>query len=216
MNITQLVKKAQQRDADAFTQLMEGQMQNMYKAARSILRSEDDVADAVSETMLICWEKLGTLKKPRFFRTWMTRILINKCNDILREGSRTILTDEPPEVEFLEQEFLNLEWKEALNVLDEKYRTVMILYYAEGFSLKEIALILDIPESTARTRLARGRKQYMEADLSSCSGPPAGKPAQYVQTPVREPARCVQTPPGRPSPETTTKKFAPAMKEVWK
>lgn len=55
MNITQLVKKAQQRDADAFTQLMEGQMQNMYKAARSILRSEDDVADAVSETMLICW-----------------------------------------------------------------------------------------------------------------------------------------------------------------
>lgn len=205
MNITQLVKKAQQRDADAFTQLMEGQMQNMYKAARSILRNEDDVADAVSETMLICWEKLGTLKKPRFFRTWMTRILINKCNDILREGSRTILTDEPPEVEFLEQEFLNLEWKEALNVLDEKYRTVMILYYAEGFSLKEIALILDIPESTARTRLARGRKQYMEADLSSCSGPPA-----------REPARCVQTPPGRPSPETTTKKFAPAMKEVWK
>ena len=88
MEITRLVKRAKRKDADAFTELMESQMQNMYKVARSILSRDEDVADAISDTILVCWEKIDTLKKNRFFRTWMTRILINKCNDILRAGQR--------------------------------------------------------------------------------------------------------------------------------
>ena len=110
MEITRLVKRAKRKDADAFTELMESQMQNMYKVARSILSRDEDVADAISDTILVCWEKIDTLKKNRFFRTWMTRILINKCNDILRAGQRTEFTDEPLEIEYMENEFLNLEW----------------------------------------------------------------------------------------------------------
>ena len=110
MEITRLVKRAKRKDADAFTELMESQMQNMYKVARSILSRDEDVADAISDTILVCWEKIDTLKKNRFFRTWMTRILINKCNDILRAGQRTVFTDEPLEIEYMENEFLNLEW----------------------------------------------------------------------------------------------------------
>ena len=70
-------------------------------------RGMKDVADAISDTILVCWEKIDTLKKNRFFRTWMTRILINKCNDILRAGQRTVFTDEPLEIEYMENEFLN-------------------------------------------------------------------------------------------------------------
>ena len=110
MEITRLVKRAKRKDADAFTELMESQMQNMYKVARSILSRDEDVADAISDTILVCWEKIDTLKKNRFFRTWMTRILINKCNDILRAGQRTVFKDEPLEIEYMENEFLNLEW----------------------------------------------------------------------------------------------------------
>lgn len=110
MEITRLVKRAKRKDADAFTELMESQMQNMYKVARFILSRDEDVADAISDTILVCWEKIDTLKKNRFFRTWMTRILINKCNDILRAGQRTVFTDEPLEIEYMENEFLNLEW----------------------------------------------------------------------------------------------------------
>ena len=77
-------------------------MQNMYKVARSILLRDEDVADAISDTILVCWEKIDTLKKNRFFRTWMTRILINKCNDILRDCQRTVFTDEPLEIEYIE------------------------------------------------------------------------------------------------------------------
>lgn len=52
-----LIKKAKLRDADAFTELMQQQMQNMYKTARSVLGNEEDVADAISDTILACWEK---------------------------------------------------------------------------------------------------------------------------------------------------------------
>lgn len=157
-----LIRKAKEGDADAFTELMQSQMQNMYKAARSQLSHEEDVADAISDTILICWEKLSQLREERYFRTWMTRILLNKCMDIIRKKEQLFFTEETPDVEVREQGYDNLEWEEALACLDEKYRTPVILYYAEGFKMSEIALILDIPENTVRTRLARARKKMAE------------------------------------------------------
>lgn len=154
-----LLKEARKGDSDAFVKLMKQQMQNMYKAAYSILTKEEDVADAVSETILVCWERLGQLKEDRYFRTWMTRILINKCNDILNKKQMLFLTDEIPEIGVLDIEFDNLEWKEALSKLEEKYRTIVILYYVEGFKMSEIAQILNIPESTVRTQMSRARKK---------------------------------------------------------
>lgn len=78
-----LIKKARQHDADAFTELMMEQMQTMYKTARAILDNEEDAADAISDTILACWEKLGQLRENKYFRTWMIRILVNKCRMFL-------------------------------------------------------------------------------------------------------------------------------------
>ena len=136
----ELISQARNGDPDAFTALMESQMQNMYKAARSVLCNDEDIADAISDTILVCWEKLSQLKEARYFRTWMTRILLNKCNDILRKRKQMV-------------------WKEALNSLAENFRLVVMLYYIEGFKTSEISQILDIPEGTVRSRLARGREQ---------------------------------------------------------
>lgn len=158
-----LVRKAQNRDADAFIALIETQMQNMYKTARAILTNDEDVADAVSETILVCWEKLGQLKQPAYFRTWMTRILINKCNDHLRTKENLSFTGEVPEIPARDSGFDNVEWNEALKSLEEKYRLVMMLYYVEGYKTGEISMILEIPESTVRTRLARGREKLAGA-----------------------------------------------------
>ncbi|MDO4274307.1 MAG: sigma-70 family RNA polymerase sigma factor [Eubacteriales bacterium] len=157
-----LIKRAKARDADAFTQLMQSQMQTMYKTARSVLRDDEDVADAVSDTILTCWEKLGQLQEDKYFRTWMTRILVNKCRDILRKKEYLFYTDKVPEVESRERGFENLEWEQALAALAEHYRSVVILYYVEGFKTSEIAQILQIPESTVRTRLARAREKLAE------------------------------------------------------
>lgn len=77
--MTELIQRARQGDAEAFAALMEARKQSFYKIARSMLGRDEDVADAVQETVLICFEKLGQLRQPAYFKTWATRILINVC-----------------------------------------------------------------------------------------------------------------------------------------
>lgn len=156
-----LFAKARNHDPDAFTELIESELQGMYRDAYAILLNDADAADAIQDTILTLWEKIGDLKKPEFFRTWSTRILINKCLDIRRSRSTEITIEEMPEVP--SEDSNDLEWKEALSFLDEKYRMPIELFYGQGYRTSEIAELLDIPESTVRTRLMRGReklKQY--------------------------------------------------------
>lgn len=63
-----------------------------------------------------------------------------------------------PESGYWEKEFENIEWKETLDALPEKYRLVMMLYYVEGFKISEISQLLELPLGTVKSRLARGRE----------------------------------------------------------
>lgn len=175
-----LIKKAKQHDKAAFQQLMIQQGPAMYKVAKAILKNDEDVADAMQETALTCWEKIDTLKKENYFRTWMIRILINHCNAIYRQRRKTFSQEQLPEAHCQEKGYANAEWTVFLGCLDEKYRILIILYYVQGFKTREIAQILQINESTVRGRLAAARKrlefQYRE------SGPPLQSPTTAEKT----------------------------------
>lgn len=167
-----LIKRAKDKEPEAFTELMQSQMQNMYRTARAILMNDEETADAIQETIMVCWEKLKDLQEEKYFKTWMTRILINKCYEMIRQNQRITYAEELPETA-IEADVSNLEWKEALATLDEKYRLVMVLFYSEGFRTKEIAKMLKISDSTVRTRLARGREQlakYYKDDFITGKG----------------------------------------------
>ena len=155
--IVNLVKKAKGNDTDAFTELMNFYMKYMYRTAIAILMNDEDAADAIQDTILACWEKLRMLREIKLFKTWMTRILINKCYDIQRQ--RRAMADYEEYEEPAATEEYNLELKEALAALDERYRVPMTLFYALGYQTGEIAKILHIPKSTVQTRLARGRER---------------------------------------------------------
>ena len=155
--LLQLIRKARSKDPDAFSSLTYFYMKDLYRVAISILMNDEDAADAIQDTILGCWEKLHTLKQEKYFKTWLTRILINHCYDMRKKQQRmTIMEDyEEPVAE----DQYNVELKEALGQLDEKYRVVMVLYYSEGYQTGEIAELLEIPRSTVQTRLQRGREK---------------------------------------------------------
>ena len=155
----ELVKKAIQGDADAFLELMEENSLSMYKVARGILRSDADVADAVQDTILHSFEKIHTLQKPEFFNTWLMRILINECNQILRHYKKVNPIGELPETPRPDQSLAEFEFKEMLGQVDEKYRVILTLYYEQGFKIAEIAELLELNENTVKTRLVRAREQ---------------------------------------------------------
>ena len=150
-----LAKRAKGRDPEAFEQLIQLCMPDMYRTALAILLNDEDAADAIQDAILACWEKIHTLKQTRYFHTWMTRILIRKCYDIRRARAR--FTDLEDIKEPSCEDSYNLELKEALSMLPEKYRLALTLYYGEGYSIREIADALRIPESTVQTQLKRGR-----------------------------------------------------------
>ena len=147
-----LIQKAKKGDKDAFCRLMDEQVQSMYKVACAYLKNDEDVAD----------ENLKSLKQNKYFKTWMIRILINKCKDILKRKNLVTYTDEMPETPFYEEEYASKEWAQVLEPLDNKYRLVILLYYMEGFNIREISEILDMKESTVKSRLQPGRKQIAE------------------------------------------------------
>lgn len=161
----QLVEKAIRGDVDAFLELMERNSLAMYKVARGILNNDDDVADAIQDTILNCFEKIHTLRSPQYFKTWMIRILINECNQILGHYRRVNMPGELPEEAGQDASLAEFEFKEMLGLVDEKYRVILVLHYVEGFKLSEIAELLDLNENTVKTRLARAREQIRTAYL---------------------------------------------------
>lgn len=156
-----LIKRARNRDGEAFSELIRLCEKDMYKTAFAICLNDEDAADAIGETVLVCWEKISSLRNVKYFKTWLTRILINKCNDTIRNRENTLSLDEL-EMDIPQYDTDSGMFKEAMGYLDEKYRIVMVLFYSEGYHTDEIAQILKVPSSTIRTRLERGRKKLAE------------------------------------------------------
>lgn len=173
-----LVKRACKGDADAFLELMEKNTLDMYKVARAILNNDEDAADAIQDTILICFEKLETLKKPEYFKTWMIRILINECNKILRHYRTVTVQEFIQDMPGTDKSIAEIEFKEMLELLDEKYRVILILYYVEGFKIPEIAELLGLNENTVKTRLVRARNHlgdlYFNHYITHTSGEKKG------------------------------------------
>ena len=132
VSLKYLVIKAQQGDAQAFVRLMEMNKQSMYKIARSYFTSDEDIADAIQDTIETCYRSISHLAESEYFRTWLTRILINKCIDIIRKNKREHPVSDFPEYGEVSRELDNSEFNELMNSLDEKYRTILLLYYGEG------------------------------------------------------------------------------------
>ena len=157
-----LVLRAKEKDETAFSLLMQSCAKDMYRVAISILLNDEDAADAIQETMLTCWKELKKLREPRFFKTWMTRILINNSYAILNTRKNMVPLDEEL-IKDRPYEEPNRELKEMLSLLEEIYRVPMMLYYGEGYKSAEIAEMLGISESAVRTRLQRGREKLKAA-----------------------------------------------------
>ncbi len=160
-----LIERAVQGDVEAFVELMDRNSLAMYKVARAILNNDDDAADAIQSTILSCFEKIDTLQKQEYFKTWLIRILINNCNRVLRHYKRENLPGEMPETVKVDASLAEFEFKEMLALVDEKYRLVLILYYQQGYKIPEIAALLELNVNTVKTRLVRAREQIRAAYL---------------------------------------------------
>ena len=144
-------------DKEQFTQQVLAAEQTLYRVAKSMLMNEADCEDAVQDAVIAAYTHLERLQNPAYFKTWATRILLNVCQDMLRARRRVTPVEAVPERGEPDPGQANAEFLALLDSIDEKYRTVLLLYYGEGFSVREISTLLSLKEETVKTRLKRGR-----------------------------------------------------------
>ena len=80
----ELIQKAKNGDKEAFTTIMLSLEKDLYKIAKTRLKNDDDIYDAIQETIIEAFKSIKKLKNTEAFKTWIIRILINKTNDIFR------------------------------------------------------------------------------------------------------------------------------------
>lgn len=161
------VIKAKNGDNDAFLTLINENRLNIYRVARGILKSEHDIEDAIQNTVVKAYEKINTLKKDEFFKTWLIRILINECNEIIRKNKRIETINNGSNEERYNDTYENIDLINAINELNEELRITTVLFYFEDMPIKDIAITLKIPEGTVRSRLSRAREKlrYMMREV---------------------------------------------------
>ncbi len=157
-----LVRKAQRGDKNAFMALIEQNQLALYRAAKAILHREEDVEDAVQEAICKAFYKLSDLRQPKYFKTWLTRILINCCYDLLRQQKGLVPLEILPEEGVSEERETSLDVQQVLRDLGENDRLVLTLYYLNDISVKDIAGMLAISEGAVKQRLSHGRKKFRQ------------------------------------------------------
>lgn len=126
---------------------------SMLRAAYSVLKSTEDAEDAVQDAFLKLIQKKPQFKNEEHEKAWLLRVTINISKNMLKSAARKTL----PVTEEIPCSDEKSELLAAVMSLPERYRTVIHLYYFEGYSIKETAAILKLPAATVGTRLARAR-----------------------------------------------------------
>lgn len=136
-----------------FARRAEAWKPKLYRTALLYLGSEALAIDAVDEAIYKGFLARKKLRQPEYFTTWLTRILMNVCNQELRRQKRETATGELPEP--AREDFDPLPLRDAVERLPEELRTVIVLRYFTGLTLAETARTLDIPPGTVSTRQRR-------------------------------------------------------------
>lgn len=153
------VEEAKKGNKEAFGMLVQAYKLKMYKTAKAILRNEDDVCDAIQDALISIYKNISKLENNEYFATWATRIVINKCYDIIKkQGKNNIINIEDAyEVKTYDNYDENYILNNILNKIDENLKLIIVMYYYNELNVKEIAEILNIPEGTVKSRLHTAR-----------------------------------------------------------
>ena len=146
----QLIEKAKIGDSEAYVQLITIVQNDLYRIAKARLSIEEDICDAIQETMITGYQHLKNLKENEYFKTWIIKILINKCIENFN------LLDNKDEIKDTNDK---LDFENILKQLNYEEKLIITLYYNSRFSIIEIAEILKININTVKSKILRTKKK---------------------------------------------------------
>jgi len=167
-NEADLISRALGGDEDAYRGLLDIYKGRIFSFVYRIVRNYDDTEDITFDTFIRCFKALSSFDRNRSFSTWLFSIAHNLTVDFLRKHKQEyeLLDERLPSRDDLVQEYERSEQlgriEEALVKLSLIDREIVIFFYKEEKSYKEIGEILNIPVTTIKTRLHRARKELRD------------------------------------------------------
>lgn len=177
INWQELINQAKNNDQPAITKLYELTNQNAYFVAISMMKNEDDTFDVLQNAYIKAFNKLDSLENPEKFQNWLNQIVSNECKMALRKHKDFVFSEfetedgydfgdmvENDNIEFnpdsnIEYEETKKAMEEILYKLPDEQRLVVLMFYFQELSIKEIAQILDCSENTVKSRLNYAKKK---------------------------------------------------------
>lgn len=164
-----VVEKCKINDRSAQLKLYRQYCDGMYAVAMRFVKNTDDAEDVLQESFIKAFQKIHQFKGEVTFGAWLKRIVVNKSIDFLKSKKQHQVPLEERYLKVVE----NNDWtvsdgiglaevKEAIEKLPDKYKYVVMMFLVEGFDHQEISQVLQIEETTCRTRLLRGKNRLKE------------------------------------------------------
>lgn len=160
----QLIEQSIKGCDESFEKLIEIHKEYLYKMAFIYVKNEHDALDIYQETVYKAYINISKLRNSSFFKTWITKILINNVHMKNRHYNK--FQDKKMEDYIGEIEYSNIEENidlyDAIDNLDEKYKTSIILQYFQDFTVAQIAEVMECNENTVKSYIRRGKKKLYD------------------------------------------------------
>jgi RNA polymerase sigma-70 factor (ECF subfamily) len=175
----ELVRRAQAEDQEAYEELVRRHQHRVFAVAGGILRRREDVEDIAQQVFVKAYFSLKRFDQRAAFSTWLYKITVNECWDLLRKKKVRPLVYESDLSEEQARQIVAAEAKGAiapdiserlearqrveqlLEGLDDRDRLMLVLKEVEGFSIEEVAEVLDLNANTVKVRLFRARRRIV-------------------------------------------------------
>ena len=176
-----LIEESRKGNVDAFEELIKDYKKSAYNIALRVMRNVEDAEDASQEALIKIFKNISSFNMDSTFKVWMYRIVVNTCIDFKRRKSinavsidETIdlgsgreiqreISDESNNPDALiERNYSTQLVNDAINMLEDDFKIIIILRDIKGFTYDEISEILACNLGTVKSRLSRGRKRLKE------------------------------------------------------
>jgi RNA polymerase sigma-70 factor (ECF subfamily) len=169
-SVSALVEQARSGDQAAFEVLVRERLDGLFRTAWAILGDESDARDATQDACIAAWSKLHGLREPDRFDAWLTRVLVNGCRTRLRSRMRVREIRLDPDFDLAgpatndpaATDDIDLVAR-ALDRLNADARTILVLHHLRHEPVTSIALALDVPTGTVKSRLHAARAALAKA-----------------------------------------------------
>ncbi len=144
-------------DKAYFVELIQENKASLYRLSKSIIRNETDIQDAISETIIKAYTNIHKLKSMDSFKPWVMKILVNECYSIINKRKKLELTDDFAAFEGSYEDKNEDDLIFFIDQLEDEFKSVVILFYYDDISIRDISRVLNISEGTVKSRLSRAK-----------------------------------------------------------